>query len=1316
MARSTQIDWYSFHRFRSRRQRSQHRGIRRRLERALRFEPLEDRRMLFVTYGPGGAWTTTDLSYSYSNLLDGSWASGLTNQQVQEAAQEAMGAWSAVTPLTFTELADFGPMPTAADDLYSATSSPQIRWGHHLIDGPPNPPNPNTLAHAYQPGTDGRNGDIHFDNGDTFAVNRFLETATHEIGHALGLDHPNGDVGDYDGDPTTNECPPPFPAVMHACIVNGDAWDYIGLGSAYLLQDDTDGMQSLYGTGLGYVLNLNNEMHVYGTSSADNMFVSYDSAVDSITVASGTNAFQFPGQGANVSSIHIHSSLGADTITLGALPAGMSYEIDGGPETAIGVPDFDILKLLGSTSADTFTLDSTTTGSLSGTPITFSRFGSIEMAGLANGDLFNIAELAAGVKLTINGGNHDDVINVANGAGGTVVRGEIIINGDVGDDTVNLAPNAPTTILAITGAITFNGGDGDDTLNIGSGFADAVTGNITFDGGETGGSANNKLVFHDTNPTYQVAYDIGSDFVTRNGLLTQSVNYQNTQVINIQGGGGKDVVNVKSSATTTIQAFGYGGNDEFNIGNGTVEYQPANIYNGGGGVDSIKFDDSQSTFNSTIIAQPNQVSFFGGVFWASTSTFETVNCYAGIGDNTVRIEGAIAQNLYVATGAGTDEIIATNFANQFPSGLGFTTYAADFDLGTGLNYLTVDETAGVLTSFDLYPTRLAYADFPAFEKTDFNIYNVTGGLTIKASDDPNGVRVYGTPPVSAGYQHTLFLNGGADQVTLFPHDATGSITIQGSLGIGGGTDIDLVQIQDDASTLPISYSFTNPFGPGTTSIGGMGAASVGAASDVENILINASSGSDTFDIHTFQSGSSLSIQANVGQDVVHITPTGGDVSAGLTNLGAFNFDGGEGFDYFRLTNVNNPDAWNYTRAADYFQTTRQGGPAYLQTFSQQSVEYIDMTAGPAADNFFILSTPPDTYNTFRGGGGNDVYTLGNEMQTNGIVSNVAVVNDVGVGAGVDSVVIDDRASTTGKRVHVDQYFVSGVPGDTLFGPGGYLYHVNIAGTLTLRLGSGADQVFEATTFREAVMEEFVLEGNDPTSAPGDSLLVTMSSVTNPVFTPAGAGAGTYSFDDAAPITYNGFETASAMFAGDFDGSGTVDDADYQVFQGNFGNAVPPGTMGDATGDGMVDTADYVVWRKNFGVTPPGSGAALAEVNVEPTRDAMSARDVLPDAPEASGTPLSTLLSAPLDVMGPTINHLHSPRHWRAREPRFVAGNRDHGLLAWLASRDSRVPTSHDGLGAIAKTDDAARALAAAQIAAIDTAFDRALDTMLTDAI
>ncbi|MBB6429293.1 PQQ-dependent sugar dehydrogenase [Algisphaera agarilytica] len=61
-------------------------------------------------------------------------------------------------------------------------------------------------------------------------------------------------------------------------------------------------------------------------------------------------------------------------------------------------------------------------------------------------------------------------------------------------------------------------------------------------------------------------------------------------------------------------------------------------------------------------------------------------------------------------------------------------------------------------------------------------------------------------------------------------------------------------------------------------------------------------------------------------------------------------------------------------------------------------------------------------------------------------------------------------------------------------------------------------------------------------------------------------------------------------AGDYNGNGIVDAADYTVWQDSFGSTFD--LEADGNGNGVIDAADYTVWQDNFGNTLPVGGSSL----------------------------------------------------------------------------------------------------------------------------
>jgi hypothetical protein len=85
------------------------------------------------------------------------------------------------------------------------------------------------------------------------------------------------------------------------------------------------------------------------------------------------------------------------------------------------------------------------------------------------------------------------------------------------------------------------------------------------------------------------------------------------------------------------------------------------------------------------------------------------------------------------------------------------------------------------------------------------------------------------------------------------------------------------------------------------------------------------------------------------------------------------------------------------------------------------------------------------------------------------------------------------------------------------------------------------------------------------------------------------------------IAYNASDVVLSVvglgLAGDYNGNGIVDAADYLVWRDSMG-AMGSGLPADGNGDQVVDQDDYFMWRSNFGRTvgeSSSAGAALAGV-------------------------------------------------------------------------------------------------------------------------
>lgn len=199
---------------------------------------------------PEGAGSPLTITYSYNNFLDG----GLKDpagvpvpaDYLRTVTEEAFGLWASVAPLNFVEVPDVGTpvfmSNTAAYTRYPEGSFGQIRLNQRFINGTDAQNGmPTTKALAYFPSSRGNiAGDIHFDNGDPWAIvgtasePDVLGVLTHEIGHTLGIGH------------STIEGSVMFPAALRR----------MGPGTGLLTDDDIAAVQAIYGAGTGSVTTL----------------------------------------------------------------------------------------------------------------------------------------------------------------------------------------------------------------------------------------------------------------------------------------------------------------------------------------------------------------------------------------------------------------------------------------------------------------------------------------------------------------------------------------------------------------------------------------------------------------------------------------------------------------------------------------------------------------------------------------------------------------------------------------------------------------------------------------------------------------------------------------------------------------------------------------------------------------------------------------------------------------------------------------------------------------------------------------------------
>jgi len=972
----------------------------------------------------------------------------------------------------------------------------------------------------------------------------------------------------------------------------------------------------------------------------------------------------------SVVSIVINTKSGNDSVRYRSPLGVVSTTLDMGIGT-------DSLEVWGTPTANFFDMSATRVN-FDITVVNFnSSVESLAAFGLGGNDSFAI-DFPGSTTITMHGGDNNDTLTVASGAIGSI-GGAIKYYGDAHSDTlvVNDAANANGRIFTI------------------------APGRVQV----SNGGQLREFEFESTTETVRVSAGSGADRFNVQGVL-------DGQTVRLDGNNGYDTFVMSNSLSGAVTANGNDGDDNFIVGDGNVGFLPAWILDGGNGNDAITFDNHLASINHTVEIQPNQIVFYSGVFTVSTVGFETVGWLGGSGNDQIRISGNMSQSINIDAGSGGDTIVVgyssraqfganvsinggagndsyqwTRGSNNWYQGIvDINLYDVLLDGGPGYNTLAVDETTRSAAGYYLYADRF-YATDGAVFPVGFDIdYDNMLAMSFGAGGGTTNVGIYGTSSdIDAGNQISMSLGGGNDNVYLYPHDAQGNLTINGNVGIGGGAGTDSLYVDDSASSAPAEYGFANPFGAGTQNITGVGSGGFGVANDFEAITMTGSDGDDVYNINSYKSVIGLTINGGGGDDALEITPISKNLydnmaaGSGVHNILAFN--GGAGFDTFGVHNDNNNKGYSYAiNGAAFTIHNSFTSPIFAAFMSQTEVEYTTVTAGPQSDTILVQNTAADTFHDLDAGPGvaKDTFAIGYPLSpalTSVIRGGVRIS---GGGGDIDEATVYNFSDTVGRTLHIENDFVGRVPGDDLFGPGGYLEYVGIGGSLTVRLGSGADVVYAAPNS----VTPIIVQGNNPTSAPGDTLNLALASAVNYVVTPTSATAGNVTSDNLQTLSYTGFENGPNIvpepeLLGDYNGNGKVDTADYVSWRRTLGALVAIYSGADGNGNGMVDDSDYGVWREHFGETIVGVGAGRGATNVEQQAQKVvqfggGAEAVETEFASYESKPSDRVQGAfvesrPIDVARDDVAESTTRRQRKNRQD--VADDRmarDEAMMAWLS--------------------------------------------------
>jgi hypothetical protein len=184
-----------------------------------------------------------------------------------------------------------------------------------------------------------------------------------------------------------------------------------------------------------------------------------------------------------------------------------------------------------------------------------------------------------------------------------------------------------------------------------------------------------------------------------------------------------------------------------------------------------------------------------------------------------------------------------------------------------------------------------------------------------------------------------------------------------------------------------------------------------------------------------------------------------------------------------------------------------------ETIRYRNLGGLRVLGGPVQTSLAVQSTPAGTPVTVQAGEDSSAFSVG----AGGSVKNVRSPLTFRGGGSYSSLLLDDSAATAQDKVTVTPAQVGAAAADQFFGVGGGLNYDGF-GTLTLFLSTAWDDVAQITP---SATTAFALYDSQAAlqAGHGARFNVNLTGVTSPVNTPAGPGAGRWTFGNRQPVTY-----------------------------------------------------------------------------------------------------------------------------------------------------------------------------------------------------
>jgi len=1105
---------------------------------------------------PGGVvtWSLVSNGTGIAGALGGGTETALSNflyGSFETDLRAAFAAWSAVANINFIEVTD------PPNSLIGIATYPDIRIGGAYIDGAGT-----MLAGTFTLEGDPVSGEIVFDTADAsfFDAHSFFLVATHEIGHAIGLDH-----NEFD------------PNVLMYPYYNG--------ALSGPMADDIAGAQAIYGAaqpGAAKVYNFQSDQTSLAvTYGLANLTINGNSLNNSIT---GTNLDET-----------INGGDGNDTLNGG----GGTFGGGGGSDLLAGGAGDDVYLInnVGMTVVEnpgegtdkvianyiSYTLGANVenlelrgygvgTGNDGDNWITAYDFGNL-LIGLGGNDTLQ----GGPGQCTMVGGLGDDVYRVL------TANDVIVENAGEGSDTVQSWATAYTLGANLENLVFLNALQ--SSTGTGNGLDNVLTGNKgndTLDGGAgadtmIGGVGNDTYIVDNAGDVITEGTGAGIDSVLSSVSYTLATNVENITLtgsadINATGNASNNILTGNSGANILT---GGAGNDTYVVDHAGV----AIVENSNEGTDLV-----QSSVSYTLSANVENLTLTGSSMINGTGNSSnnaiTGNAAANVldgGAGADTLDGGVGIDTMIG-GAGDDTFIVDNPADVVTENPGEGTDSVQstisWTLGANLENLTLTRAliAGTGNALDNRLEGLSWGEtlvggagndtYVVYMSDAVIVENAGEGIDTLESHNVlatlpdnvenltmvtntiNAVTAKGNAldNVIIGSTGANYIDGGAGADTMtggnltniYVVDNVGDVVIAGtgsvyeavlsSVSYTLGTGIkDLTLTADGLAGTGNSLANTlTTGGANDTLAGGLGNDTyVLGANAGTTVIENASEGTDTVQV-----GASYTLGANIENltlTAAGLIGTGNALNNVLTAGGANDtLVGGLGNDTYVIgTNTGVVAVENGGEGTDTIQVAVSftlGGN--IENLTLTGTANIDGT-GDSGNN---LITGNSGNNVLDGGTGADTLVGGTGSDTY-IVDNVGDVVTENAGEGIDTVLSSvnftlssalenltlTAAGLTGTGNSLANVITANADNDTLVGGGGndtYVITAGVSGTV-ITDSSGTDTVQSAVTYTlDLNLENLTLTGASAIDGTGNNLANSITGNAAANVLDGGAGADT----------------------------------------------------------------------------------------------------------------------------------------------------------------------------------------------------------------